>query len=505
MHFPMECSLPMQWHLSLPHVGGSLAPGFRSSFLPPSLPLLNPTVLPEISVGNGNRIGYSPPSCVTRKIVRNPALDKHVVKQNRIRFVQKLKTLLLSKPRRFLPIYILEKCRSYLALPKTRPILQIIRRYPTLFELFTIPMPPIPRNAAKSGYQLCVRLTPAASSLADRETKLKAEMSYLLASKLQKLLMLSSHRRLLLSKLVHLGPDLGLPPNFRSRLCNEYPDKFKVVDTSYGHALELVSWNPDLAQPVSFGKVDRREFIVDRPLKFRYLKLQKGLNLKRRHQEFLFKFQDQPDVCPYTIASSDLAKESIQAEKRACALVREVLAMMVEKRTLVDHLTHFKKEFGLSNKLRSMLVRHPEMFYVSVKGQRDSVVLNEGYDDKGVLLEKDESSIIKDQLMDLIMDGKRMRRAAKADQMKPGFSDDIFPVETYPVVDLHGEETVYDDDGFEDLFDSDDSDLDLIGMWDSEEEDDWGEKMTGEGGVGEFWVAESAASDEGDDTSSRRW
>lgn len=499
----MECSLPTG--LS-PHIGGGLNAVFRSSFLPPSLPPLNSTVSPKIRSADGSRSGYSPTLCATGKIVRNPVLDKHVVKQNRIRFVQKLKTLLLSKQRHFIPMHILEKCRSYLALPRPCPILQMIRRYPTIFELFTIPMAPTPRNAAKSGYQLCVRLTPAATSLAARESKLKAEMSDLLASKLQKLLMLSSHRRLLLSKLVHLGPDLGLPANFRSRLCNDHPDKFKTVDTSYGRALELVSWNPDLAKPISFDKIDCRDLIVDRPLKFRHLKLQKGLNLKKRHQGFLFKFQDLPDVCPYNTAFSDLTKESIQAEKRASALVREVLAMTVEKRTLIDHLTHFRKEFGLSNKLRSMLVRHPEMFYVSVKGQRDSVILTEGFDDKGVLLEKDESSIMKDQLMDLIMEGKRMRRAARAAMMKPGFSHDICVVESYPVVNVHEEEVVYDDDGFEDLFESDDSDLDLVGMWDSDEDDDECEMMTGEGAAGEFWVAESALSGEGEDVEySRRW
>ena len=32
-------------------------------------------------------------------------------------------------------------------------------------------------------------------------------------------------------------------------------------------------------------------------------------------------------------------------------------------------------------------MRHPELFYVSLKGQRDSVFLVEGYDDRGVLIE----------------------------------------------------------------------------------------------------------------------
>ncbi|OMO71084.1 putative Zinc finger, Rad18-type [Corchorus capsularis] len=252
-------------------------------------------------------------------------------------------------------------------------------------------MPPIPLNATKSGYQLCVRLTPLAQTLAMQELNLKSAMSDILAIKLQKLLMLSSHRRLLLSKLVHLAPDLGLSPNFRSRLCNDHPDKFKIVDTSYGRALELVNWDPKLAVPLKFPEVNRG-LIVDRPLKFKQLRLRKGLNLKRRHRDFLMKFNELPDVCPYNTSVEDVAKPSIEAEKRACGVVREVLGMMVEKRMLIDHLTHFRKEFGLPNKLRAMIVRHPELFYVSLKGLRDSVFLVEGFDDKGRLLEKDENS-----------------------------------------------------------------------------------------------------------------
>nr|XP_043612229.1 protein WHAT'S THIS FACTOR 1, chloroplastic [Erigeron canadensis] len=386
------------------------------------------------------------------KHVRDPSLDKHVVKQNKIRFVQKLKTLLLSKPKHYMPLHILGKCRSYLSLSKPRSLVSMIHRYPTIFELFTIPLPPTPFNATKTLPQLCVRLTPAAASLASEEAKLKTAMSNSLANKLQKLLMLSSHNRLLLSKLVHIGPDLGLPTNFRSRLCNEYPDKFKIVDTSYGRSLELVSCDIALANPLPFPDIKPLGLIVDRPLKFNRLRLRKGRNIKRHHEEFLIKFKEITDVCPYRTNVAEFPKESIKAEKRACDVVREILGMMVEKRTLVDHLTHFRKEFGLSNQLRAMLLRHPELFYVSLKGQRDSVFLVEGYDDKGTLLKKDESSIIKDLLLDMVKEGKWMRRERRND-VENGFS-----YETPIVTEEHGSLDEADDDlidGLDDLFESD--------------------------------------------------
>lgn len=417
-----------------------------------------------------------------------------MARQNKIRFVLKLKTLLLSKPKHFIPLHILSKCRSYLSLSDSRSVLSMILRYPAIFELFTIPTPPTPFNATKSLLQLCVRLTPAASALAARESNLKSAISNVLAAKLQKLLMLSSHHRLVLSKLVHLAPDLGLPPNFRSRLCNEHPDKFKTVDTSYGRALELVSWNPELARPLTFTEVDSRELIVDRPLKFKRLKLQKGLNVKRRHQDFLIRFRELPDVCPYTTVASELSKGSIEAEKRACGVVREILGMTVEKRTLIDHLTHFRKDFALSNKLRDMIVRHPELFYVSVKGQRDSVFLVEGYDDNGTLLEKDHSLVIKDQLMDLVMEGKRIRRERRKSEMN-NIGD--FIVESEEAYRDNGE---FSDDGFESLFESEDSDWDS--HFDSDNESD---ELLGEGVTRDFWIADTSSSLEGLDAHSEIW
>ncbi|KAL7148828.1 hypothetical protein ABFS83_06G205600 [Erythranthe nasuta] len=414
------------------------------------------------------------------KIVRDRRLDKHVVKQNKIRFVQKLKTLLLSKPQHFMHIQVLYKCRSYLSLHKPRSILLMIRRYPTIFELFTIPTPPTPFHATGSLTQLCVRLTPAAAALAKKEIDLKKCMSISLAAKLQKLLMLASpYHRLLLSKLVHLGPDLGLPVNFRSRLCNDHPDKFKVVDTSYGRALQLVTWDSDLAKALPLRDVDKSHgLIVDRPPKFKHLRLCKGLNIKRHHHEYLIKFREVPDVCPYNTNVDDLVKVSIEAEKRACGVVREVLGMTVEKRTLVDHLTHFRKEFGLPNKLRGMLVRHPEMFYVSLKGERDSVFLVEGYNDKGGLVDKDAISLIKDELMELVREGKRLRR----ETIKDYVNGDVNQIFEHQLVDEYCDDC---EDGLDDLFQVDDaSSEDDVDVDDDESED---EK--------EFWTADSTLND----------
>lgn len=419
-------------------------------------------------------------SCSSVKTVRSPSLDRHIVKANKIRFVQKLKTLLLSKPKHYIPLHILSKCRSYLSLTKPKSLLSMIHRYPSIFELFYIPTPPTPLNSTKSYDQLCVRLTPAAAALAAEELNFKSTISDVLATKLQKLLMLSSHQRLLLSKLVHLAPDLGLPPNFRSRLCNDHPDKFKTVNTSYGHALELVSSVLNLAKPLPSQEV-QLGLIVDRPLKFKPLKLRKGLNVKRRHREFLIRFGEIPDVCPYKVRVKELTRESIEAEKRACAVIREVLDMTVEKRTLIDHLTHFRKEFGLPNKLRAMIVRHPELFYVSLKGLRDYVLLVEGFDEKGRLLEKDKSLEIREKLMELVREGKRTRRERRrAYKYNIDNGDNIGATSD----DYETDDNISDDnDGFENLFDSEYSDMEY-------DDDDDSSELVSFRQNSEFWTTD---------------
>lgn len=350
----------------------------------------------------------------------------------------------------------------------------MIKRYPAIFELFSTPSD-----------LLAVRLTPKAASIASEESLLKTQIADSLATKLQKLLMLSTHRRLLLSKLVHLAPNLGLPPNFRSRLCNDFAGRFKIVDTSYGRALELVSWDPILASPLPhpppacFGD----DLIVDRPRRFKQLRLRKGLNLKRKHREFLIKFGELPEINPYAEAIQLPPPHTLEAEKRACGVVREVLGLTVEKRTLVDHLTHFRCDFGLPNKLRGMLVRHPDMFYISIKGQRDSVFLVEGYDDRGKLVDrKDELLVAKEKLMELVREGKRMRRERR--NRVPGVD--------YDEEDNDEEDEDYDEeedeDGFEELFE--------VGI-----EDDWeefggiGDEVVSGGGsedaIEEFWTAKA--------------
>lgn len=175
-------------------------------------------------------------------------------------------------------------------------------------------------------------------------------------------------------------------------------------------------------------------------------------------------------------------------ERRACAVVREVLAMTVEKRTLVDHLTHFRRDFGLPNRLRTMLVRHPELFYVSVKGVRHSVFLVEAFDDDGRLLVEDEMLVGRDRLEELVREGKQIRRARRKGVLAVGDNSDE------DGDDEEEEEGLLEVDGeFGDLFEDDAIGEDWEDLGDGGEVEEDNEDDAELDAMEEFWVRKAVA------------
>ncbi|KAJ6836630.1 protein ROOT PRIMORDIUM DEFECTIVE 1 [Iris pallida] len=296
-------------------------------------------------------------------------------------------------------------------------------------------------------------------------------MEQALVAKLRKLLMMSLEKRILLEKIAHLKADLGLPTDFRDTICERYPQYFRVVRTDRGPALELTHWDTELA--VSAAEVaeeenrareaEERNLIIDRPPKFRRVKLPRGLNLSKGEMRRINMFKEMPYISPYS-DFSELRSGSAEKEKHACAVIHEMLSLTLEKRTLVDHLTHFREEFRFSQQLRGMLIRHPDMFYVSLKGDRDSVFLREAYRDSQ-LLEKDKLLVLKEKLRALVAVPRFPNRFPSRTGEEGGSKDG------------NGEEDEGDDsvvDGLGSEFDDEDEDEDEDD--DEDGEDDWSDE-----------------------------
>ncbi|KAF9614919.1 hypothetical protein IFM89_021349 [Coptis chinensis] len=334
--------------------------------------------------------------------------DNVIQRDKKLKLVLKIRKLLVSQPDRTMSLRELGKFRRELGLTRKRRFIALLKRFPAVFEI-----------VEEGVYSLKFRLTPEAERIYMEELKVRNEMEDLVILKLRKLLMMSLDKRIHIEKIAHLMTDLGLSPDFRDTICQRYPQYFKVIATDRGPALELTHWDPELAVSAAeiseeenqAREVEERNLIIDRPPKFNRVKLPRGLNLSKGEMRRISKFRDIPYVSPYSDFTG-LRSGTPQKEKHACAVVHEILSLTIEKRTLVDHLTHFRDEFKFSQQLRGMLIRHPDMFYVSLKGERDSVFLREAYRDSQ-LIDKDRLLIIKEKFRALVL-VPRYRRVATA-------------------------------------------------------------------------------------------
>ncbi|KAK9112549.1 hypothetical protein Scep_020068 [Stephania cephalantha] len=90
-------------------------------------------------------------------------------------------------------------------------------------------------------------------------------------------------------------------------------------------------------------------------------------------------FQKRSYLSPYADAQG-LKAGSQEFDKRAVAIMHELLSFTIEKKLVTDHLTHFRKEFLMPQKLMRLLLKHFGIFYVSERGKRLSVFLTEAYE-----------------------------------------------------------------------------------------------------------------------------
>ncbi|KAL5727074.1 pseudoprotein wtf element Wtf1 [Ranunculus cassubicifolius] len=381
--------------------------------------------------------------------------DNVIQRDKKLRLVLKIRKILVNQPDRTMSLRELGKFRRELGLNRKRRFIALLKRFPAVFEILE-----------EGVYSLKFRLTPEAERIYLEELKMRNETEDLLVMKLRKLLMMSWGKMIRLDKIAHLMSDLGLPPDFRDTICQRYPQYFRVIVTENGPALELTHWDPELA--VSAAEISEEEnqarvtaernLIIDRPPKFNRVKLPKGLNLSKGEMRRIMKFREIPYISPYS-DFSDLKAGTPKKEKHACAVVHEILSLTIEKKTLVDHLTHFREEFKFSQQLRGMLIRHPEMFYVSLKGERDSVFLREAYRDSQ-LIDKDRMLILKEQFRALVA-VPRPRGGRPPPRSEMAADDDEAAGSEERSEGEDGEEDWSDDETYDD---------------DGEDEDDWSDE-----------------------------
>ncbi|KAK6941185.1 Pentatricopeptide repeat [Dillenia turbinata] len=84
-------------------------------------------------------------------------------------------------------------------------------------------------------------------------------------------------------------------------------------------------------------------------------------------------FQKRSYLSPYADARG-LQAGSLEFDKKAVAVMHELLSFTIEKRLVTDHLTHFRRELVMPQKLMRLLLKHFGIFYVSERGQRFGLI-----------------------------------------------------------------------------------------------------------------------------------
>ncbi|KAF8724313.1 hypothetical protein HU200_021342 [Digitaria exilis] len=328
---------------------------------------------------------------------RDPFLDASITRDRRFRQAYRLVREVLLSPDHRLRYRYLTKRRERIKLPVRVPT--FLSRYPTLLSVS-----PPPEPIASPSPQLLDFL--------DFASQLYEHHAPLLASRLAKLLMISSTRALPVTKIAAAKRDFGLPDDFLSSLVPKYPDLFRLVgdpgpDASGNAFLELVTWDDKLAKSVIELKADKEADVVGiRPRPNFTVKFPRGFHLKKEMREWVRDWLELPYVSPYADAST-LHPASPEAEKRTIGVLHEVLSLTVERRMAVPIIGKFCEEYRLPNAFANAFTRHPGIFYVSLKGGIKTAVLREAYDEKGELVDIDPMLELKERFVAIMEEGHK--------------------------------------------------------------------------------------------------
>ncbi|KAL2952460.1 hypothetical protein AAZX31_19G112200 [Glycine max] len=228
--------------------------------------------------------------------------------------------------------------------------------------------------------------------------------------RVKKLLMMSLNGTLRLHALRLFKRELGLPEDFRDSILGKYSADFRLVDLE---VVALVDWDAELA----VARVEEwrekeysEKWLSEFETKFAFpVSFPTGFKFERGFKERLKNWQRLPYAKPYE------RKEVVRVrtcggieryEKRAVAVLHELLSLTVEKMVEVDQLAHFRRDFGVEVNVRELLLRHPGIFYLSTKGKTLTVFLREAYR-KGGLVEPNPVYETRRNMLDLVLLGCR--------------------------------------------------------------------------------------------------
>ncbi|KAL3502447.1 hypothetical protein ACH5RR_036896 [Cinchona calisaya] len=362
---------------------------------------------------------------------RDPKLDPltaHFVRLTRILNLHRFVSARKRGP--FVSLQLLSKWAPHVGLT-TVPVGKFLRKYPHVFDVFTHP---IRRN-------VCFKFTPNFVGLLKEENDVVCGLEFENMIRIKKILMMSVSGSIHLHALRLARKELGLPEDFRESIIKKYNYVFRLVDLE---VVELVDKNSNncgsddddenegfsgVAEIEKWREREYREkWLSEFEVKYAFpMNFPTGFKKDPGFKEKLRNWQRLNYVKPYE------KKEVVRVrtcggveryEKRAVAIIHELLCLTVEKMVEVQHLVHFRKDLGIEVNLRELVLKHPGIFYMSTKGYVQMVFLREAYS-QGCLVEPNPIYDTRRKILDLILLGSRCTRRLRSEREVGNHEQDL--------------------------------------------------------------------------------
>ncbi|KAJ9675585.1 hypothetical protein PVL29_024487 [Vitis rotundifolia] len=315
---------------------------------------------------------------------KDPDLESSLSRNRRWIVNNQIKNIILRCPEQVAPVKFLQK--KFKTLDLQGKALNWLKKYPCCFNVYL------------EGDEYYCQLTKRMMSLVEEEESVKDMQEPVLVERLTKLLMMSVNHRLNVMKLNELKRSFGFPDDYLIRFVPKHPEMFRIVNYSGRRSameIELLSWNPDLGisaiESLGHSQGSDPQFSCTLPSTW------------VKSWEKFCEFNATPYISPY-LDASHLVEGSKEMEKRMVGLVHELLSLTLWKKLSIVKLGHFRREFGLPEKLNVFLLKHPGIFYVSNRYQIYTVLLREGYNGSE-LIDKDPLVVVKEKFGELMQEG----------------------------------------------------------------------------------------------------
>ncbi|KMS99025.1 hypothetical protein BVRB_3g066310 [Beta vulgaris subsp. vulgaris] len=335
--------------------------------------------------------------------IRDHGFDNYMEVEKKMRKVIKFQELIFSQPQQCVPVSRLDFLARRTGFKRDEAG-KFVLKLPEIFEIYEHPVQRI----------LYLRFTRNALLQIDQEKhSLNAQIPDAV-TRLRKLLMLSNTGRLHLEHIRIARRDFGLPDDFEYSVVLKYPQYFRLFDAkdSMSKYIELVEKDPRLTV-CAVDKVREIEYrkkgIDEENTRFSFVvNFPPGFKIGKYFKIAMWKWQRLPYWSPYEdVSGHDMRSFEAQSrmEKRAVAMIHELLSLTVEKRITLERIARLRVNMDLPKKLKDFLLQYQGIFYISTRGNQGklhTIFLREAYK-KGELIEPNDVYLARRKLAELIL------------------------------------------------------------------------------------------------------